>query len=358
MPLLYGEKDKAFIRLQHEIVKVSDDHSILTWDINDSTDPPVSGAFAPTPGNFRYCGSIVPDEDLRSKPIATTSMGISMTVSLMETQSPGILYARLNCVEEFRGVCSSKSDRPIPTQKKCNIWIPIRSTSHLNYFRIHHPVPKMYLSSLYGARIPKISALILLGTNPSQFGYWWDLQKHHVQTVPTISLPQRSGLVVSVGCGQTQPVTGMFSKVYHFGRIFNAPLRAQGYSALSHQLVASGSFAIVISVFWNRSLSPEDWNYTILADGDLSQLSHLASLSEWACLFQAGRHHHPAHCCTSASSLHLLHNRLKNASGKTSGTDVNPDLLPLVRMERGEFRNLLGQPGALVEVVFREFPGQ
>ncbi|OAL43692.1 HET-domain-containing protein [Pyrenochaeta sp. DS3sAY3a] len=33
MPLLYGEKGRAFIRLQEEIMKVSDDQSIFAWNI-------------------------------------------------------------------------------------------------------------------------------------------------------------------------------------------------------------------------------------------------------------------------------------------------------------------------------------
>ncbi|KAK0634092.1 heterokaryon incompatibility protein-domain-containing protein, partial [Immersiella caudata] len=31
MPLLYGEGERAFIRLQEEIIKISDDHSIFAW---------------------------------------------------------------------------------------------------------------------------------------------------------------------------------------------------------------------------------------------------------------------------------------------------------------------------------------
>ena len=35
MPLLYGEGKKAFIRLQHEIVRISDDESIFAWTDSD-----------------------------------------------------------------------------------------------------------------------------------------------------------------------------------------------------------------------------------------------------------------------------------------------------------------------------------
>jgi hypothetical protein len=31
MPLIYGEGKRAFVRLQEEIIKVSDDHSIFAW---------------------------------------------------------------------------------------------------------------------------------------------------------------------------------------------------------------------------------------------------------------------------------------------------------------------------------------
>jgi len=31
MPLLYGERERAFIRLEEEIMKISDDHSIFAW---------------------------------------------------------------------------------------------------------------------------------------------------------------------------------------------------------------------------------------------------------------------------------------------------------------------------------------
>src|SRR6185295_2773072 len=35
MPLLYGEGERAFIRLQEEIMRVSDDHSLFAWRSTD-----------------------------------------------------------------------------------------------------------------------------------------------------------------------------------------------------------------------------------------------------------------------------------------------------------------------------------
>ena len=47
MPLLYGEQKKAFTRLQHEIIKQSDDGSIFFW-----TDQNVTSMLAPWPSVF------------------------------------------------------------------------------------------------------------------------------------------------------------------------------------------------------------------------------------------------------------------------------------------------------------------
>ena len=43
IPMLYGEREKALIRLQHEIVKSSTDESIFAWwhqEVDDSSKPP------------------------------------------------------------------------------------------------------------------------------------------------------------------------------------------------------------------------------------------------------------------------------------------------------------------------------
>ena len=58
MPLLYGENEKAFLRLQQEIVNSSCDESLFAW--HSTVD--MSGMFAPRPSAFRGCGDIYRDE--------------------------------------------------------------------------------------------------------------------------------------------------------------------------------------------------------------------------------------------------------------------------------------------------------
>lgn len=65
MPLIYGEGDKAFRRLQEQIMKDGADDSIFAWDLPpvESADRPGRGipgvALAPGPSHFRNSGGVV-----------------------------------------------------------------------------------------------------------------------------------------------------------------------------------------------------------------------------------------------------------------------------------------------------------
>jgi hypothetical protein len=67
MPLLYGEGEKAFIRLQEEIMKISDDQSIFAWRDDESLDTyreeygnsfHQTGLLAAQPAFFKTSGSV------------------------------------------------------------------------------------------------------------------------------------------------------------------------------------------------------------------------------------------------------------------------------------------------------------
>jgi hypothetical protein len=58
MPLLYGEGDKAFIRLQEEIMRISDDQSLFAWRRSDPPGGEYSGLLARAPGDFADSASI------------------------------------------------------------------------------------------------------------------------------------------------------------------------------------------------------------------------------------------------------------------------------------------------------------
>ncbi|KAI1189011.1 HET-domain-containing protein [Nemania serpens] len=96
MPLLYGEGKNAFRRLQEEITKASDDHSILTFDTAVSQ----NSLLAHHPSLFRDTGRIQPRFESRiTPPFHFTNAGLSLTTPLIRTLSPFWVLAVLNCYE-------------------------------------------------------------------------------------------------------------------------------------------------------------------------------------------------------------------------------------------------------------------
>jgi hypothetical protein len=105
IPLLYGEGVNAFRRLQEEIIKQSDDHSIFAWE-----DVPrklvlmpgrysiliQSGLLAPSPKQFITCGNIVRSLFKgHEKPFAMTNRGLQIELPVLNR--PGAVLAVLNC---------------------------------------------------------------------------------------------------------------------------------------------------------------------------------------------------------------------------------------------------------------------
>ena len=101
MPLLYGEGSKAFTRLQHEIVKISDDESIFAWEDSCVLE---SGAFARSPSAFRESGDVVNVKfpHLERPPYTVTHRGLAIELALvesstMDTDDVNVFTAALQC---------------------------------------------------------------------------------------------------------------------------------------------------------------------------------------------------------------------------------------------------------------------
>ncbi|KAI1654859.1 HET-domain-containing protein [Daldinia decipiens] len=86
MPLLYGEGPKAFVRLQEEILKETDDHSLLCWTVPRSSPRAWSleSVFAKSPNDFADSGDIVGNLYDTGSPSAMTNRGLQIHVELVE----------------------------------------------------------------------------------------------------------------------------------------------------------------------------------------------------------------------------------------------------------------------------------
>jgi hypothetical protein len=105
MPLLYGEGDKAFVRLQEEIIRQSGDPSIFAWGYNSSMDNATDGIFAPSPAFFIGCYDLF-EHRMWSGPsravITMNNITLSVKLSYLrpKTDRLSFIYAYLRCSDD------------------------------------------------------------------------------------------------------------------------------------------------------------------------------------------------------------------------------------------------------------------
>ncbi|KFY47541.1 hypothetical protein V496_10603 [Pseudogymnoascus sp. VKM F-4515 (FW-2607)] len=103
MPMLYGEGERAFIRLQEEIMKHSADHSLFAWS---SKEPCARGLLARSPADFAECADIVMTRERWNKtPYTVTNLGLSIQLPMLPWAMDTYLAA-LDC--ERAGVPDSR----------------------------------------------------------------------------------------------------------------------------------------------------------------------------------------------------------------------------------------------------------
>lgn len=83
MPMLYGEGKKAFIRLQEEIMKHSDDQSLFAWTDPDAPADSHCGLLADSPSKFRNSANIIPYQGWEpTSPYQISNKGLRLELHL------------------------------------------------------------------------------------------------------------------------------------------------------------------------------------------------------------------------------------------------------------------------------------
>ncbi|KAF4960680.1 hypothetical protein FGADI_759 [Fusarium gaditjirri] len=126
MPLLYGEGPNAFLRLQQEIMKHSDDQTLLAWSFHED-DPEESGVLATSPAAFSKCEDFIPcNVGTPTPPFQITNKGLRID---MPISSDGFTYGTYGLLQ-----CSIKQ---YPTRM---IAIPLKSGPNGLYVRCKKPL--------------------------------------------------------------------------------------------------------------------------------------------------------------------------------------------------------------------------
>ncbi|KAH8790684.1 heterokaryon incompatibility protein-domain-containing protein [Hyaloscypha finlandica] len=98
MPLLYGEGENAFIRLQEEILKSSVDQSLFAWGLTPGLPDPHEGfgILAPSPGNFQDSSSMISfQRTTATAPYIMTNQGLQIELPIIEKS--GDVLGLLDC---------------------------------------------------------------------------------------------------------------------------------------------------------------------------------------------------------------------------------------------------------------------
>ncbi|CBX98726.1 hypothetical protein LEMA_P079650.1 [Plenodomus lingam JN3] len=83
MPLLYGEGEKAFLRLQEEILKTTDDYSLFAWCASSTLKSTYRGLLARSPSEFQNCRAIEREDVVSTFPIGSTPIGLRVQLEFL-----------------------------------------------------------------------------------------------------------------------------------------------------------------------------------------------------------------------------------------------------------------------------------
>ncbi len=153
MPMIYGEREKSFLRLQQNIIAMCKDESIFAWAMEQSDDrtKTYSGLYAPSPSVYRDCGSLVATAG--SAGFTERNGELLLTTELLP-YTPGTYRAMLHCAD--------------PTRHKSRVGIMIAqwqdgpSTGFVRVMRPNHPSQRSF------PRSRLMEETIIFPINPSE----------------------------------------------------------------------------------------------------------------------------------------------------------------------------------------------
>jgi hypothetical protein len=135
MPILYGEGERAFSRLQNEILKKTTDQSLFAWrrQAEDALNP--TSIFARSPSDFLFGGETVAGHgeplilaehhaSVWKQRMDFSNIGLTTWMPLVATLSDQLVFAVLNCEIQKRG------------ESRVKLWLALWRTDRGSFHRI------------------------------------------------------------------------------------------------------------------------------------------------------------------------------------------------------------------------------
>ncbi|KAI4601788.1 hypothetical protein KJ359_010652 [Pestalotiopsis sp. 9143b] len=229
MPMLYGQGEGAFQKLQHEIIKASGDQSIFAWTIEDGDSHPWTGALARSPNSFKNCGSIVRNPEFKQEPSSRTNVGFKMRVGMINNAFMTQSYIGLGCFLELHGESHSRGSVN-KTRRRVPIWIPVRRRGYGgdSYERVHLPTSHVFFQSSYPTTKVLESHKVFL----CEFPYSPDGAR--AVDGPFANETSRTGITVAVGFGNMSMISGAYKDPWQPRGFKLNPIGQRGPHRLSH----------------------------------------------------------------------------------------------------------------------------
>ena len=172
MPLLYGEGTMAFIRLQEEIMKRSDDQSIFAWNSDEHSE---RGFLATSVSHFRGCGAVSKVQDRNMTPFLLTNKGIQISLPIVEPESgyqiPFVPDGK-STLTGGGGVSLSFTPSSSIALLNCQIkglrvGVPVERESLLTpYYRSIHGIGLVYIKEEDVARVGRTQTILIESAMP------------------------------------------------------------------------------------------------------------------------------------------------------------------------------------------------
>ncbi|KAI1199292.1 HET-domain-containing protein [Nemania serpens] len=350
MPLLYGEGNNAFIRLQQEIIRLSDDQSILCWASENVNNKLLTSALSPSPNGFRACGSIIRDPGIGRTPYSVTNLGVSLVVPFMHTFMEHIVLVGLNCSKEL--LRPRRSDSPHYRVSRSQVWIWLRVLDHNVYGRAHFPTSLTFLESLYlgGAKRSMRTIFIALVLSTSH-----QSTHPHFLNAPRMGVFESSaGFHINVGFGVIDAQTSIYKKGYLPGLFTAMILKERGISTMSHQIISDGRYSTILSMSWDHRGQPENWMHINIPDPAMETFKKMNVEMDWVSLLKQDQPPGDQHA-SRVAYLRALHKRIE-AHCKPIWNEIGHMTAPHVTMDREALEDSHHFPEVVVNIVFQDIP--
>jgi hypothetical protein len=271
IPLVYGEGERAFLRLQEEIIKISDDQSIFIWDTKEQRQSAL--AYKPADFNSPHVIAPTPSSDVSDVPYTMTHKGLSIRLPMYKTGvfngSQPVYLGILNCHRENDfsrqiGIYLCATDTP---DTKTFVRCKCRSSYHGTIYV--EKVPTAEVRSIYiqnHSRVfykPQPGLIVQVSSNmQDEFGY---------QVAPAKVRGMKVLWSASLNTARIERTVNAFSHDIATSFVFYKPKTSEGFIVViyfPHKASTSTELAAIRLVS-----KPDDWPFDDWLQKTLNDLS-------------------------------------------------------------------------------------